>query len=113
MSDLVYNTDIIGTMLDCVKRYTPLKITNISLAGIPYMQTPGVATDRRTIHVLCPTLEKKDKLDVASNNGGLLLAHWGGKIIKGYIEKDVTWRLWRDGHGVGRFTLLVKEVVDE
>ena len=114
MASLIYGTHNLGSVLDCVKNYKAQKITNIALDGTPYVQQTGVATERRNIHVFCTTKEKRDYLDMASNNGGLLIVHgWKGKDIKGYIEKDVTWREWKNESGVGKFTLIVKEVVDE
>ena len=113
MASLIYGSTTLGEVLECVKAYKSQKICNIALDGTPYVQQTGVASDRRTISTLCPTKDKKDKLDKASNEGALLQLDWDNQTIKGYIEKDVTWKLWRDGHGVGRFVLIVKEVVDE
>jgi hypothetical protein len=114
MANLIYGSNTIGSVIECVRKYTSQKVTNIALDGTPYVQTTGDATHRRTVSVYCPTSADKDALDNASNNGALLsISGWNGQDIKGYIEKDVTWKEWKDGHAVGRFTMIVKEVVDE
>lgn len=112
MADLKRGNDTIGYVVGCVKKYTSQKITNIALDGTPYVQTTGTATDKRTVSVYCATKELRDAVDEASNEGALLIiSGWKGQDIKGYVEKDVTWKEWRDEHGVGQFTLMVKEVV--
>ena len=112
VSTLVSGSTSYGQVLKCTKGYTAQKITNIALDGTPYVQTTGTATDRRSVSVYCKTREKREALDAASNNGTLLIIkNWLGNDIRGYIEKDVSWQQWRDEHGVGSFTLMVKEVV--
>lgn len=113
MADLLYGSNTIGTIITYPKKYTSQKVTNISLDGTPYVQNTGTAIDRRIVHVFCPTAENKDALDVASNTAALLtILESDGSAVKGYIEKDVSWKEWRDGHGVGAFTMIVKEVVN-
>ena len=115
MASLIYGSTNIGTVLQCDKAYSSQKISNIALDGTPYIQQTGTAVERRAVSTYCPTKEKRDKLDKASNEGALLqVTGWKGLTIKGFIEKDVRWDEFRDEHGVGRFTLVVKEeVVDE
>ena len=112
VSTLVSGSTNYGQVLKCTKGYTAQKINNIALDGTPYVQTTGTATDRRSVSVYCSTRDKRIALDNASNNGALVIVKgWMGNDIRGYIEKDVTWQQWRDEHGVGSFTLMVKEVV--
>ncbi len=114
MAVLKRGNNTLGSVIECVKNYTSQKILNIALDGTPYVQTTGTAIDKRTVSVYCSTKESRDAVDDASNECALLVVTgWKGKNIKGYIEKDVTWKEWHDEHGVGRFTLIVKEVVDE
>lgn len=111
MANILNGYTILGKVIGLKKNYTALKISNIALDGTPYVQQTGTAIDRRIADIFCPTLEDKDSLDDASNNGALLTVdNWGGYIIKGYIEKDIKWKEWRDGHGVGRFNFIVKEI---
>ena len=112
MATLKTSSTIIGEVLECVQKYDSRKVNIIALDGTPYVQTPSAAIDRRTISVYCATVALKNTLNTASNNGSILIIdNWMGNIIRGYIEKDVTWKEWQDGHAVGRFVLLVKEVV--
>ena len=93
-------------------KYSAKKISNIALDGTPYVQNTGVATERREVHIFCDTYAKRDATDNASNIGALLDVDWKGTTYRGYIEKDISWREWRDGHGVGSFTLIVREVIE-
>ena len=114
MADIKRGNETLGTVIGFVRQYEAGKINVVSLACIPYTQTTGQAVHRRTTNVYCDTYEKRDAMDNASNEGALMIVDWDGKIYRGYIEdKKITWKEWRDGHGVGRFTLVVKEVVDE
>lgn len=112
--DIKLNNTTVGTVLDFVRSYEAQKVNVVSLEGVPYTQTPGKPIHRRTTHVFCDTYEKRDTLDGACNNGSKLTVECDGQTFVGYIEeKAIKWKLWRDGHGVGKFTFLVKEVVDE
>lgn len=114
MADIKRGNNILGTVIGFKRDYDATKINVVSLTGIPYTQTPGQAVHRRITNVYCDTYEKRDALDNASNEGALVVIDWGGQIFRGYIEdKKITWKEWRDGHGVCRFTFVVKEVVDE
>lgn len=114
MADIKRGNNILGTVIGFKRDYDATKINVVSLTGIPYTQTPGQAVHRRTTSVYCDTYEKRDALDNASNDGALVVINWGGQIFRGYIEdKRISWRLDRNECGVGRFTMVVKEVVDE
>ena len=104
----------LGDVLKCKKNYTPQNIITIALDGTPYVQTTGVATDKREVALYCDTEEKRILTDDASNNGALITVEYSEDItLKGYIDGKITWREWRDGSGVGKFTLLVKEVMEQ
>ena len=110
---MVYNKNTaLGEALACVRKYESIKVNNKSLDGTIYQQTPGVATHKRNVVIFCDTYARRDATDQASNTGALLTVEWQGVTYKGYIEKDVEWREWKDGHGVGAFVLLVKEVIE-
>lgn len=111
MGNATSGNTVLGTVLSATKRYTSLKITNIALDGTPYVQNTGSAIIRYEVYLYCPTSEKRDAVDEASNKGAIIDVEWNGKTIRGYVEQDVTWREWKDGHGVGAFTMIVKEVV--
>jgi hypothetical protein len=102
----------LGVTLGCKRKYASRKVNPIALDGTPYTQTTGNATHYRTVHIYCETYEKRDAMDNASNGGALLDVEFGGVTYRGTVEKDVTWREWRDGHGVGSFTLIVREVIE-
>ena len=105
--------DTLGIMLRFKYKPKALKISNTALDGTPYVQNPGKATDKRESAVFCDSYEKKHAMDEASNDGALLTVLWEGTTVRGYIENDsINWKEWRDGHGVGQFTLIVKEVVE-
>lgn len=114
MADIKRDNEILGTVIGFKRDYESNKINVVSLTGIPYTQTPGLAVHRRITNIYCDTYEKRDAMDNACNDGALMIVDWKGQIFRGYIEdRRIVWKEWRDGHGVGRFTLIVKEVVDE
>ena len=103
----------LGIVLGVKKKLTAQKISTVALDGTPYVQQTGTAIDRRDVDVYCATLGLKDAVDSASNTGAAITLYpWMNQRIMGYIEKDVSWKEWADGHGVGHFTMIVKEVVD-
>lgn len=102
---------LLGTVLGFKQKYKSLKVTNTALDGTPYIQTTGKATERRDTSVFCDTPEKRINLDSASNTAALLDVTWRDVQYRGYIEGDITWNEWKDETGVGKFTLVVKEVV--
>ena len=111
MGNAIYGNTVLGTVLQTKQKYTSLKITNIALDGTPYVQSTGSAIDRREVYLFCPTVEKRNKTDEASNKGAIISVEWNEETIRGFIENDIEWREWRDGHGVAAFTMIVKEVV--
>ena len=114
MAEIKRDNTTLGTVVGFVRQYESVKINTVSLEGIPYMQTPGVAIHKRLTNVFCDTYEKRDAMDTANNEGALMIIEWNGQTFRGFIEdKRINWKEWRDGHGVGRFTFVVKEVVDE
>ena len=111
MSLIKRGTSTIGVVLGCKKNYQPQKFNIVALDGTPYVQSTGTATDKRTVSVFCDTEGKRIAVDDASNDGALITVEWRGITLRGYIEDKVSWREWRDEHGVGQFTMIVKEVV--
>lgn len=110
---LKVKSQIIGTVLGCVKAYVPNNINTLALDGTVYIQTAGVATVKRNVSVLCSDPALRDRLDEAANNGDIVVIdNWKDKEIRGYIEKNINWKEWRNESGVGKFTLLVTEVLD-
>lgn len=97
----------IGTVLGCKKMLTPNKVVNTALDGSVYIQTVGDPIDRRQIHAYCDTIAMRNALDYAANYGAQVTIEWNNQTIVGYIENDVSWNEWKDGHGVGKFILLV------
>lgn len=104
--------DTLGVVLGFKYKPKALKINNVSLTGVPYVQNTGEATHKRETYVYCDTPEKRQGMDEASNDGAILTAIWQGKTYRGYIENDISWKEWRDGHGVGEFNMIIKEVVE-
>ena len=56
----------------------------------------------------CPDTVLDSSPDL-TNNDLLTIDNWRGSRLLGFIEKTVTWKEWKDGHGVGRFTFIVDE----
>ena len=103
----------LGVALACKKEYNPRNIIIAALDGTPYVQTTGQPKSNREVDIYCETKAKRDNTDNAANTGALIDVHWKGEILKGYISGKISWKEWRDEHGVGHFTLLVSEVVSE
>ena len=101
----------LGDVLACKKKYASHKITNAALDGTPYIQTTGEATQYREVALYSATEAMRIAMDGASNDGALISVEWRDGTIKGFVDGEVTWREWTDGHGVCKFVLLVKEVV--
>jgi hypothetical protein len=101
----------LGVVLGCKKNPQPQKITVIALDGTPYMQNTGTATDKRIVYVYCDTEAKRIEMDDASNDGALISVEWRDDTLLGFIEDKISWREWKDEHGVGKFSMIVKEVV--
>ena len=98
----------VGTVLNAKKQYTAQKIIKNALDGTTFVQTIGGAITRYVIDVYCETKAKKDMLDNANNDGTLLtLVLDQSTTVYGYVEEDtISWKEWRDGHGVGHFTMM-------
>ena len=101
----------LGDVLACKRSPQSRKISNTALDGTPYVQTTGTAVDKRAVAIYCDTPEKRYATDDASNDGALISVEWNNETLYGFIDNDVTWREWKDEHGVGKFTFIVKEVV--
>ena len=112
MNVIKQGSKTLGIAIGFKRTFKSLKITTKALDGTLYVQNPGRATEQRKVAAYCDTLEKREDLDTASNNGALLDITWGDKTYKGYIDDDIKWKEWVDGHGVGSFNLNVKEVVE-
>lgn len=112
-TNLKIKNQIIGIVLGCSKAYEPNNINTLALDGTVYIQTAGAATAKRNVAVYCSDSAQRDRLDEASNNGDMIIIdNWNEKEIRGYIEKSIRWRERKDESGVGKFTLLVTEVLD-
>ena len=94
-------------------------LMNLALDGTPYIQNPSEATDKRQVSIYCDTFAKRQAMDNASNIGKLISIYpivnvnENNERVYGYIEKNIKWKEWKDGHGVGTFTMVVKERVVE
>lgn len=106
------NNTKLGDVLACKKDFTPLNVTIISLDGTPYLQTTGTATQRRSVSLYCDTEAKRVATDNAANDGALISIEWNGSTLYGYIDGKITWKEWKDEHGVGKFNFLVREVIE-
>ena len=111
MNQIKQGTNLLGVILGFTQKYKSQKISNIALDGTPYVQSTGQASEKRKSHVYCDTPQKRIGMDSASNNGALLTATWKGTTYRGYIDGDISWNEWNDGHGVGEFDFMVKEVI--
>lgn len=102
----------LGDVLACKRTPQARKISNVALDGTPYVQTTGTAVDKRAVALYCDTTERRLTTDSASNDGALISVEWNDGTLYGYIDGDISWSEWKDEHGVGKFTLIVKEVVE-
>jgi len=106
-------SEIVGTMLDVKRNPSIHKVTGTFLSGRAFVQTIGNKTDRRRYWVYAPTKAARDALDNACLYGSLISIEWQGKVIYGYAEDDrLTWKEWRDEHGVCSFMLIVEREQD-
>ena len=111
--DVKVGSEIVGTMLDTKKDPNIHKVTGKFLSGQAFIQTIGNKTDRRKYWVYAPTKSTKETLNDACLYGSLISIEWQGKIVYGYIEDDkLTWKEWRDEHGVCSFMLIVEREQD-
>lgn len=102
----------LGDVLACKRDFTPLNVTIVALDGTPYVQSTGNATQRRAVALYCATEAMRTATDNAANEGALITVEWNDSTIMGYIDGKVSWREWKDEHGVGKFNLLVREVIE-
>lgn len=101
----------LGIALRCARKSKARSIITTSIDGTPYAQTTGDPEIRREVSVYCETLAKREAMDDARNEAAVVTVTWQGVTYYGFVENDINWQEFRDGHGVGSFNLLVKEVV--
>ena len=106
--DLKVGNAVIGKALSTKKLPTAQKVVNTALDGTAYVQITGNPILRYSVNCYCATPEMRDAVDAASNEGAeITLIMEDSTEITGYIEEPtVSWKEWKDGHGVGRFTLI-------
>lgn len=109
MRNIYTGSTNIGTLLNSKPQYSPKSIISEALDGSVYIQTPARATTRYILDIFCDTLEKREAVDTASNDGALITIDMADETQKtGYIEGAVSWKEWDDGHGVGRLTMIAR-----
>lgn len=101
----------LGDVLVCKRKPASHKVSISALDGTPYVQSTGEATDKRAVALYCDTFDRRIATDEASNDGALITVEWNDGTLYGYIDGDVNWQEGKDEHGVGKFTLIVKEVI--
>ena len=109
--DLKVGNEVVGMVLGNLRRrYKAQKIVNTALDGTVYVQTTGRPITRFEVNCYCGTGEDRDKLDAGANNGDVITVTTRDLVdVIGYVEEDtIDWKEWVDGHGVGRFTLIVR-----
>lgn len=110
MDILKIGSTVIGTVLN-VKNY-PIaqKVLLTALDGTAYAQTPGQAIQKYKVDCYCPTGEARAALDEACNNCDIVtIVRDSQAFSEGYIEeKTISWKEWKDGHGISKFTLVQK-----
>lgn len=109
--DIKVANTVVGMLLGNLKRqYTAQKVVLTATDGSVYVQNTGRPITRFEVNCYCGTPEARDAVDNASNNGDVVTVTTKDNVdVVGYIEDEtVTWKEWVDGHGVGRFVLIVR-----
>lgn len=109
MGNVYVGATTVATLLNAKRRYNPKSIISEALDGSVYIQTPARAITRYQIDAFCDTIENRNALDTASNEGALIKIDLIDETqASGYIEGAISWKEWKDGHGVGKFTMIVR-----
>ena len=108
--DIKVGNTVVGMLIAMKRRYTAQKIVNTAIDGTVYVQNTGRPITRFEVNCYCGTAEDRDKLDEGCNNGDVVTVTTRDDVeVTGYIEDDsIEWKEWVDGHGVGRFILIVR-----
>ncbi|MBR5678671.1 MAG: hypothetical protein IKX20_11135 [Paludibacteraceae bacterium] len=109
--DIKAGNTVVGMLLGNLKRqYTAQKVILTATDGTVYAQNTGRPIVRFEVNCYCGTAEDRDAVDDASNNGDVVTVTTKDNVdVVGYIEDDsISWKEWVDGHGVGKFTLIVR-----
>ena len=108
--ELLIGDTSIGTVVNAKRSPQAQKMVTSALDGSTYVQTTGGRIMRYIVDVYCSTLAKRESLDSACNEGTLLTIVFGeNSSANGYVEEnEVSWKEWRDGHAVGRFTMIME-----
>lgn len=106
--DIKVGGAVVATLLNATRKPTAQKVVLTAQDGTAYVQTTGYPIKKYEIACYCPTLADREAMDDACNEGAVVvITNEDETEISGYIEeKAVKWKEWRDGHGVGKFTLI-------
>ena len=106
--DCKINDSVVGKVLNY--KYLPRaqKIISKSLDGTAYGQKVGDATITYSVDVYCATASRRASMDNAcSDCAEVTIILRTGVEVTGIIEEEtIDWKEWKDGHAVGKFTLI-------
>lgn len=106
--DCKIDNSVVGKVLNHKSLPQAQKIISTALDGTVYGQKIGDAIRKYEIDVYCSTFSRRTALDSACENcSEVTIILRNGTEFVGIIEEEtIDWKEWKDGHGVGKFTLM-------
>ena len=106
--DFKIGSAVVGKCLNYKFLPVAKKIISYALDGTVYAQSTGKATNKYEVDIYCSTSLGRAAVDTASLNcSEVILCDRGGAEHVGFIEEEtIDWKEWKDGHGVGHFTVV-------
>lgn len=98
----------VGKCLNYKAQYEAKKIISRANDGTVYAQSVGKPIQRFEVDVYCATALTRAFLETASFNcAEVTLYNRSNSPIVGFIEDEtINWKEWKDGHGIGHFTII-------
>ena len=107
--DFIIGETVVGKVLNYKKKHTAQKVISTALDGTVYSQQTGNAHVRYEMDVYCSTSTNRNSIDSANDQcyPVQFIQRNGLQAVTGIIEEDtIDWKEWKDGHGVGHFTII-------
>lgn len=106
--DFKINDSVVGKCLDYRYRPEAKKIISRANDGTAYAQSVGLPTRKYIVDVYCASGLARTMVDLASTScAAVTFVDRKGSEHTGFIEDDtIEWKEWKDGHGVGQFTII-------
>ena len=106
--DFKVGDSTIGKCLDYKRRPEAKKIISKANDGTVYAQSVGKPIIKYEVDIYCSTNLLRVMLETASANcSEVTLYDRNNSQIVGFIQDEtIEWKEWRDGHGIGHFTII-------